>query len=73
MRFRFLLGLILCASAAASAQTTNSPTNARPLSLRNCIDLALDRNLDLRIEHLKVEMAGDELSSAYGVTRPTSR
>jgi outer membrane protein TolC len=70
MRFRILLGLIFCAIAVASAQTTNSPANTRPLSLRNCIDLALTRNLDLRIQHLTVEMAGDALSSAYGVYSP---
>jgi outer membrane protein TolC len=38
--------------------------------LRDCIDLALSRNLALRIEHLTVEMAGDELSSAYGAYSP---
>ena len=70
MRFRFHLGLIFCACAAASAQTTNSPINTRSLSLRTCIDLALNRNLDLRIEHLQVEMAGDALSGAYGVYSP---
>jgi outer membrane protein TolC len=70
MRFRILLGLIFCAIAAASAQTTNSPANPRPLSLRNCIDLALTRNLDLRIKHLTVELADAALSSAYGVYSP---
>lgn len=70
MRIRILLGLALCAIGAASAQTTNLPTNTRLLSLRNCIDLALSRNLDLRIEHLTVELAGDALSSAYGVYSP---
>lgn len=70
MRIRILLGLTLCAIAAASAQTTNSPTHTQLLSLRNCIDLALNRNLDLRIEHLTVEMAGAALSGAYGVYSP---
>jgi outer membrane protein TolC len=70
MRIRILLGLVLCA-AAASAQTTNSPTGTRSLSLRDCIDLALSRNLDLQIEHLKGEVTGDELNSAYGVYVPT--
>lgn len=70
MRLRILLGLTFCAIAAASAETTNSPGNARMLSLRNCIDLALSQNLDLRIEHLAVEVSGDTLSSAYGVYSP---
>jgi outer membrane protein TolC len=59
------------AAVAASAQTTNSPPLTRTLSLRECIDLTLSRNLDLQIEHLKVEMAGDVLNSAYGVYVPT--
>src|ERR1039458_5645629 len=71
MRFRTLLGLALCAAATASAQMTNPPAQARLLSLRECVDLALSRNLSLRIEHLTTAIAGDELSSAYGVYVPT--
>ncbi len=71
MRIRTLLGLALCASATASAQMTNPPSTTRSLSLRDCIDLALSRNLDLRIEHLTAEVAGEALSSAYGVYVPT--
>lgn len=67
---RFLLCLAICAIAKTSAHTTNSPISTRALSLRNCFDLALDRNLDLRIEHLQVEMAGAALSGAYGVYSP---
>jgi outer membrane protein TolC len=70
MHIRILLGLILGAAVAASAQTTNSPANQRALSLRECIDLALNRNLDLQIEHLTAEISGDALSSAYGVYVP---
>src|ERR1035441_8467845 len=70
MHIRILLGLILGAAVAASAQTTNSPAHQRALSLRECIDFALSRNLDLQIEHLTVEMAGDVLSSAHGVYSP---
>jgi outer membrane protein len=70
MRVQTLLGLALCA-AAACAQTTNPPASTRPLSLRGCIDLALSHNLNLRIEHLTVEVAGDALSSAYGPYDPT--
>jgi outer membrane protein TolC len=71
MRIRFLLGLALCATATATAQMANPPANTRFLSLRDCIDLALSRNLDLRIEHLTADIAGDALSSAYGVYVPT--
>jgi outer membrane protein TolC len=71
MRIRILLGLALCAAAVASAQITNPPANTRSLSLRDCLDLALSHNLHLRIEHLTFEIAGDALSSAYGVYSPT--
>jgi outer membrane protein len=71
MRVRILLGLALCAAGVVSAQSTNPPANPRPLSLRECLDLALSHNLHLRIEHLNFEIAGDALSSAYGVYSPT--
>src|SRR5208283_673195 len=71
MRLRTLLGLALCSAASASAQMTNSPAGTLQLSLRDCIDLALKHNLNLRIEHLTVEMAGDALSIAYGPYDPT--
>jgi outer membrane protein len=71
MRIRILLGLALCATAVASAQITNPPANTRPLSLRDCLDLALRHNLHLQIEHLTFDIAGDALSSAYGVYSPT--
>jgi outer membrane protein TolC len=70
MRIRFLLGLALCAAATASAQSTNPPAHSRSLSLRDCLDLALGHNLHLRIEHLTFDIAGDALSSAYGVYSP---
>jgi len=70
MRIRTLLGLALCATASVSAQTTNPPANIRFLSMRNCLDLALSHNLHLQIEHLTYAMAGDSLSSAYGVYSP---
>ncbi|HEV7923779.1 MAG TPA: TolC family protein, partial [Verrucomicrobiae bacterium] len=71
MRIRILLGLALCAAVAACAQTTNPPAKTRSLSMRDCLDLALSHNLHLRIEHLTFDIAGDALSSAYGVYSPT--
>jgi outer membrane protein len=70
MRIRILFGLALCATAVASAQTTNPPANTRPLSLRESIDIALKHNLNLRIEHLTFDIAGDALSVAYGPYDP---
>jgi len=71
MRIRILVGLTLCATVTGFAQTTNSPLAMRALSLHECIDLTLSRNLDLQIEHLKVEMTSDALNGAYGVYVPT--
>jgi outer membrane protein TolC len=71
MRIRILVGLALCAAATASAQTTNFPANIRSLSLRECLDTALAHNLNLRIDHLAVALAGDALGSAYGAYDPT--
>lgn len=70
MRVSILLGVALGATFLASAQTTTSPVKARSLSLRECIDLALSRNLDLQIEHLTADIAGYNLSSAYGAYAP---
>ena len=72
MRIRILVGLALCAAATASAQMTNPPfVSVRSLSLRDCLDTALAHNLNLRIDHLTVGIAGDALSSAYGSYDPT--
>jgi outer membrane protein TolC len=71
MRIRTLVGLAVCAASTASAQMTNLPANTRSLSLRDCLDIALSHNLNLRIEHLTVDIAGDALSSAYGPYDPT--
>ena len=75
MRFQIQLALLLCIAVAASAQTTNLTTDlsntVRSFSVRNCIDLALTRNLDLQIKHLSTAIAGDMLNGAYGVYVPT--
>jgi outer membrane protein TolC len=68
MRIQTLLALTLCATT--TAQTTNPPANTRFLSMRNCLDLAISHNLHLQIEHLTYSIAGDALSSAYGVYSP---
>jgi outer membrane protein TolC len=70
MRLRTLLGLALCAAVASSAQITNPPPGIRSLSLRECVELALSKNLDLRIERLKLDMATNFLFGAYGVYDP---
>jgi outer membrane protein TolC len=70
MRFRILAGLACCAALIASGQGTEPPANTRPVSLSECIDLALSRNLDLKIEHLRTDTAGYNLAGAYGAYSP---
>lgn len=70
MRALFLAALAFCVPVLASAQTTNSSAGLRSLSLRECFDLALRRNLDLQIQHLTADVAGYNLSGAYGVYVP---
>jgi len=45
--------------------------DVRSFSVRNCIDLALARNLDLQIKHLSTAIAGDLLNGSYGAYVPT--
>ena len=71
MRLGILLALVLGAGLVASAQSTNAPVRVQRLSLRECIDLALTRNLDLQIERVSVDIAQYGLQGAYGVYSPT--
>jgi outer membrane protein TolC len=71
MRALLLAGLSVFAPLLASAEGTNGAPSSRPLSLRECFDLTLSRNLDLQIEHLTADIAGYNLSGAYGVYVPT--
>jgi outer membrane protein TolC len=70
MRVRVLVGLVCCAALVASGQNAEPPANRKPISLSQCIDLALSRNLDLRIEHLITQAAGYNLAGAYGAYDP---
>jgi outer membrane protein len=70
MRALLLASLVLWLPLLAPAAATNSFSSTRPLSLRDCFDLALSRNLDLQIEHLTTDIAGYNLSGAYGVYVP---
>ncbi len=72
MRFRIVLALALgSAGLWASAQSTNAPGRIQRLSMRECIDLALTRNLDLQIQRVSIDLARFGLQGAYGVYSPT--
>jgi outer membrane protein TolC len=70
MCVRIVLGLVCCAALLGSGQGAEPPANKKAISLSQCIDLALSRNLDLRIEHMMTQAAGYSLSSAYGAYNP---
>jgi outer membrane protein TolC len=70
-RALILASIGLFAALTASAQTTNGFGATRSLSLRQCFDLALSRNLDIQIQHLNADVAGFSLTGAYGVYVPT--
>ncbi len=68
---RILLVLTVSAGLVTSAQDTNTPAATRSLSLRECINLALSRNLDLQIQQLSSDIARYNLSGSYAAYAPT--
>jgi outer membrane protein len=70
MRALTLLVLVLSTGLSLVAQTNHLAPSTRAMSLRECIDLALGRNLDLQIQHLTLDIAGYDLSGAWGVYSP---
>lgn len=66
MWFRILLALTLGYAGAVPAPAASAQPRTRFISLRECIELALTRNLDIRISRLHAEMAGYTLTGAYG-------
>lgn len=70
MRLQILLALALCTGTIAFGQITNT-LPPRPLTMQECIDMALTKNLDLQIAHLSPEIARYNLNSARGAYDPT--
>jgi outer membrane protein TolC len=66
MRVQTLAAAACCFAFTALSQSPQPVTNTRPVSLSQSIELAVARNLDVRIEHLAAEIAGDNLTGAYG-------
>ena len=65
MLFRILLTLALGTAVANAAPTATAQPQARFVSLRECIELALTRNLDIQISRLNSDMMGYSLTGAY--------
>ena len=71
MHVRVLATLaLLCGALTASGQTNTSQATTRSISLTECVQLALTRNLDLQIQQLTTEIARYDLNAAYGVFLP---
>src|SRR5882724_8115116 len=70
MHVGIMLAVVIGWALAASAQPISLPSNPRRISLQECLELALTRNLDLQIEHLSAAIARDNLWSSYGAYVP---
>jgi outer membrane protein TolC len=67
------LSLILCAATVALATGRAESPTARAWSLQECIQQALEHNLELRIERYNPELALYNLKGAYGAYDPVFR
>ena len=71
MRILRILCILAVAGTIAAAQTnTNTPKLARQLSLQDCVQLALQHNLDLQIDRYNPQIALFTLKGDYGVYDP---
>lgn len=59
----------LCTASALLAVGVTA-AEPRPVTLDDCIQMALERNLDIRIQRLQPEIARASLSGAYGAYEP---
>ena len=70
MRVRILVVIALCAAVLAAAQTAPSSATHRPLTLQQCIQLALTHNLVVQMVQLSKDIARFNLNGAYGAYDP---
>src|SRR5437879_9207004 len=69
---KLLILLLSFAGASLMAQgETNAPAEIRKMSLADCVQAALEKNLDLRIARLTVPEALADLRGAYSGYDPT--
>jgi outer membrane protein TolC len=64
-----IIGLALC-GAACLARGQTAATQGRVISLQDCIQQALEHNLELRIERYNPQLAVFNLQAAYGAYDP---
>ncbi len=65
------LGQAYSATNSARTAATNAPANVRQLSLEDCVQLALQHNLDLQIDRYNPEISLYNLRGSYGAYDPT--
>ena len=70
MRLLRILSVLAASGSLAMAQTNGAPS-ARQLSLQDCIQLALQHNLDLQIDRYNPQIALFNLRGDYGAYDPT--
>src|SRR3569832_2264968 len=61
---------VLAAAGTVGTAQTNTASNVRQLSLQDCIQLALQHNLDLQIDRYNPEISLFNLRGAYGAYDP---
>jgi outer membrane protein TolC len=65
-----LLAVVLASPLMAAGQSNPPGTRIRLLSLKECIEMALSRNLDLQIQRASADIAQFNLDGSYGVYIP---
>jgi outer membrane protein TolC len=65
-----LLALALASPLVVAGQSNRPATRTRLLSLPECIEMALSRNLDLQIQRASADIARFDLNGSYGVYVP---
>lgn len=70
MCFRMLLALALASPLLAAGQSNPPATRTRLLSLDECIEMAVSRNLDLQIQRASADIARFDLNGSYGAYVP---
>jgi len=66
----FWTRLVLCSALVFSAGGAPASVRTNILSLQDCFDLALKRNLDVRIERASADIARFSLAGGYGAYDP---
>jgi outer membrane protein TolC len=65
-----LLALALASPLVTAGQSNPPATRTRLLSLEECVEMALSRNLDLQIQRASADIARFDLNGSYGAYAP---